>query len=1234
MAGPAGDAPVLAGLLSACVPFVAGWPISSLLPRTFRRPVVTRLAMAWLLGAAWCGGLALAASRLGGFPLRRTTLLPIVLLPLLIGVLAWPKSLLPGRPRRPSLPGVCTASIVGVSGLALLAGALMAPVFDWDGLMTWNPQARLIRFDRTATPDSFTDPWVWVSHPQYPPLVALVQVTGLEIVSAPEDERAGRGVHPFFFVALLAVLYRTLRVLSKGGQAAAISTSLAAMTPFLAFNTHGGAAGAFSDVPLAAFLGGGLAILLCGGVRVRAGASAGLLLAAAVLTKNEGFPLVLGLLAVVGVSAGRDFWVRRGSGRGLRLRKAVAASLLIAAFVGASAVLLHEFKAQIPNRYDEDYRTLVTQGRLDPPVMARKALSVVPFLLSRFVSVRDWGILWPLIGLLALLHPRVLARRASLAAGALALAPIGLGFAAFAVHWDPVELARVTVDRFLVQGSFGAFLLLGLLLAVESRSEAAEMRVPGAVRAARWQGSPLFQERLGRLRRAIPSLEELFTFAIGTAIARQALWLMPGRILPVVLSAAAGFAVVVAVRRSAHERPSPPRLFWLVVALPILVLWALRVPLPDIGYDALNYHVMHGERGLWGPLFPPGDFYPYFFPYLNPAADLVTALFRAVLGYRGGTLASALALVWTGQILWRLLASVVRDERARAVAVLLAVTTEGMLWEVSGYMVDLLSLPVLLEATRLALAEVRPSRPLHRRTATLGLLLGVAVALKLTNLVFAVPIGIVALVRWLGPRSARPGALAIVGAAVAGAAAMALPVAPHALLLLARTGNPVFPYFNRLFASPFYPEADIKDGRWGPVSRVQALAWPLLSALRPERFSEFLTTTGRLAAGWLAAFVALAVFWKDACLRAVSGIVLVGGLLWSLGTGYQRYGLFLELLGGFLLVLLAARLFQGPCGDDPGRAVTPVSRVAAAGLVLLLGAQSARSIFLAIRSDWSGRPTVFDHSDSAARDALLLLRDRDLRSFLSPEERKAIPENPIWIDVGTKSNGIMTLLDRHAPMIGLQVEGFLAEPLNLRLLDAALTVNRGRTGCAIAFEQDASATESNLARLGFPVRRRTSVDFPFFSKERRLGLVFFEVGLPPPLGVEPANGVRTPWAADVLMRGSMDGPEQGQRVRGELLVRGWAREPGEDLLVTILVGGVEVPLSSFRRVPRLDVAAAIPKMGDCSTAGYEAIVPRPPGAPAEVEVSVAFRSRSGRMRYYPGVKVRWEETAAEAPVRP
>jgi hypothetical protein len=96
-------------------------------------------------------------------------------------------------------------------------------------------------------------------------------------------------------------------------------------------------------------------------------------------------------------------------------------------------------------------------------------------------------------------------------------------------------------------------------------------------------------------------------------------------------------------------------------------------------------------------------------------------------------------------------------------------------------------------------------------------------------------------------------------------------------------------------------------------------------------------------------------------------------------------------------------------------------------------------------------------------------------------------------------------------------------------------------------------------------------------------------------------------------------------------VRGWAREPGEDLRVSILVDGAEVRPREFRRVPRPDVPRVFPDLGDCRWAGYEAIVERPAGTKPEPVISVVFRSRDGRSRHYPGVRIRWSDAAPVAP---
>ncbi len=457
--------PALGGLAAAAVSFLPGWPLSSLLPRAIRRSLVARLAAAWLLGAAWCGAAALAASRLGGLPLRRGVLLPLLLVPLAAALAVGRRQLVMDRPRRPDAVSAVAGAIGGLTCAVLVLQALATPVSGWDGLMTWAPQSRLMREERTATPAAFRDPWVWVSHPQYPPLVSLVQVTGLEVVSAPVDERAGRAVFPLFFGAFLALLHRTVRLLTRSVRAAAVTAALAAMTPFLAFSDHGGARGAYADVPLAALLGGALAVLLCGGLRSGAGLAGGLLLAGAALTKNEGIPLASGvsvlllLVAIAGLRA-RPRAVLRA-----RAFRALSTAVEAAALLGASIALLHAWRAEIPNRYDEGYGAILAGTRIEAAEIVGKLATVAPSLASGLLDVKKWGLLWPLLVALALARPGVLRRRAALAAGGFLLGPVAIALAAYAVHFNPLYLSDVTWDRFLVQGAFGTFLLLGLVAA-------------------------------------------------------------------------------------------------------------------------------------------------------------------------------------------------------------------------------------------------------------------------------------------------------------------------------------------------------------------------------------------------------------------------------------------------------------------------------------------------------------------------------------------------------------------------------------------------------------------------------------------------------------------------------------------------------------------------------------------------------------------------------------------------
>ncbi len=712
---------------------------------------------------------------------------------------------------------------------------------------------------------------------------------------------------------------------------------------------------------------------------------------------------------------------------------------------------------------------------------------------------------------------------------------------------------------------------------------------------------------------------DLLAFLYALVLVRQAFWLVPETIA---WAASIGVAALLAFLRlrSRRRRPPLPAAFWLGTAAPLGIFWVLHLPYPDVGWDNLDYHILHGERALRGLLAIPGDFYPHYFPFLNPAPDMLAALLRVVLGYRLGTIGSYLVLVWTGAILFRVLERAISSRFICALAALWIVCSEGILWEVGNYMADLFGLPLLLEAAILVLPREEEALDSLEELPLIGLLLGSAVAFKLTNLVFAAAIGVVFLGRLVvsSPRrNPRRAALSW----VLGAAAFLLPMAPHTLLLWWTTGSPVFPHFNALFRSRLFPPFNLGDGRFGPTSRLQAVVWPVVSVFHPARLSEIGLTSGRLALGFLGSVAAFLVRPRNGRLTGLAVIVTLGSILWSLGTGNHRYGLFAELAGGLVLVLLAARGIAAASGG------AFALRLLAWIPVALLGAQSVVVLRDVARVDWSGRPTAFHEPRTAWKELRRLGFDRDLKSELPAELRNALPTFAGWVDAAPKTNGLMALLAPRLSMIGLSFDAFFEQSVNQARFDEAVRALRGRPLACLAYEEDLEDAKKALARRGFVIRREGRFSVPFFSDVTRLDIVALELEAPRPrLG--PVEGrPRVLSAGELVFRedagllGSIDDPAEGAEVRGTLVVRGWARVPGQDLTVHVLLDGVERTPEEFRRRARLDVGAAVPGLGSCATAGYEARVALGPADAGARELAVVFRSRDGRERHYPGRRI-------------
>lgn len=616
----------------------------------------------------------------------------------------------------------------------------------------------------------------------------------------------------------------------------------------------------------------------------------------------------------------------------------------------------------------------------------------------------------------------------------------------------------------------------------------------------------------------------LFVYAL--AFARQHLWVSDNNALAWTLSAAlASAACYFYVRTKPFATGRAGREFWLVVALPLLFVYAFRAPFPDVSFDVLNYRLLHAERSLRGTLFAPGDFFPTPAPY-DPAPDTITGLFRLALGYRLGTIVNLFALLWAARVADKILRPYVARAWTRAAFVLLAALAEHLLFEVNNYMVDLLALPLMLEATHLALRadEAEDSRVVYVHAA---LLLGACAALKLTNVVLVVPLVLLFAYKALfGARRLAFGRLLPTLAWCF--VAFAAPLLPFTVYLWRVTGNPLFPIANSFFKSPYWPTGGGWDSRWGPTDFRETLAWPVLAVFQPERHSELAVYSGRLSIGFVVALAGLLLCRRDARARTLCILVVAGCLIWSAaGMGYSRYGLYLEMLSGVTIIAVACVLVRGAW-----REAATWRRAAAALFVAALIAQASAACVYEYGHEWSMRHNVL-HFREYRNEARQILRDRSLASYLSDEERARYANVGAWVVSGWKSAGLEVMLNASAPAIAVNYQEFLTTRESKRqFVRAVEAAPRGRI-YSLVFPEDLSQAREFIRSRGLEIASEEAVEVPLFSPTHRLGMMLLRVAVPADAGARAK--FESSWMSAAF-------PEPDYRARIE-----WAEPPPDSM---------------------------------------------------------------------------------------
>lgn len=365
----------------------------------------------------------------------------------------------------------------------------------------------------------------------------------------------------------------------------------------------------------------------------------------------------------------------------------------------------------------------------------------------------------------------------------------------------------------------------------------------------------------------------------------------------------------------------------------------------DVNWDWQNYHeynvwaVLNGRYGL--DAVPSG-----FQTYFNPIVYFPVYYLRHYLPSPYGLMIIG-AIHGLNLALICLFARLVLRQAATfaAIAAAVAIAASGpmTLSEVGTSFSDvLLALPVIGGFLLILVADRQPAV----RYLLAGLLIGAAVGLKLTNVVYAIGAAAAVLA---AARPLRATALlgfgGIVGAALTGG--------EWCLIAWRDTGNPIFPLFNAVFQSSEVAAVNLMDAQFMPHSVSDALAYPFYWLIGDHRGAEHPFRDARFAV--VAVLLVLGLLVRMTRGRAiltrrdVQLVVLfaVSYLAWLGLFSIQRYAVVLELLCGPIIVLLLARLAAR------ARPTLPTSPVPLNALMLTVAAAIA---LWSQPADWWHRP--------------------------------------------------------------------------------------------------------------------------------------------------------------------------------------------------------------------------------------------------------------------------------------
>ncbi len=399
-----------------------------------------------------------------------------------------------------------------------------------------------------------------------------------------------------------------------------------------------------------------------------------------------------------------------------------------------------------------------------------------------------------------------------------------------------------------------------------------------------------------------------------------------------------------------------------VVGTGLLVPWLLflnRFLIPDNSFDSINYHLYLGFK-FFHPKNNYLEFYPTGIHNFSSILDILGYVLMKIFGYRIGSIGSLLFLYLSIYLVYKLLklfkgkydfwgqwwfgilfvSSFLSFESFLQIAtyyvdisvacLMLASTYFLFKFEKKQQVIDLVLSGLCLAVVSLGKMSVWYFWPVYFFYLIFVLLKRKKISSAKKNKYFLIP------VLWL-----------------------VLFLLPGFIKNYTQTGNPVFPFYNGIFKSKYFSESNFAQVVFGGQNLKEKILWGICSIKSPERLGEVHDLFNDYKINIYFIAVIFILFWtrlkKRKNLFKVSIFYLTSFLCWSVSFGYLRYALFLEFLGGGLILLWLSEI------DNKFTWLT-------FPLIAVLLLQGKRVVNMSLAYDISFRPGYFYNRESYPKE--------------------------------------------------------------------------------------------------------------------------------------------------------------------------------------------------------------------------------------------------------------------------